>query len=75
MLKENYKIKEIEKITFHEYHWSKIDSLDRKILVVGLKNSIDEGLSEYQIKPSWEKEISQANGETPFKIVMLERQD
>jgi len=75
MPKENYKIKEIEKITFHEYHWSKIDSLDRKILVVGLKNSIDEGLSEYQIKPSWEKEISQANGETPFKIVMLERQD
>jgi len=73
--KENYQVKEIEKITFHEYHWSKIDSLDRKILVVGLKNNINEGLNEYKIKPTWEKEISQASGETPFKIVMLERQN
>jgi len=74
MPKENYQVREMEKITFHEYHWSKIDSLDRKILVVGLKNSIDEGLSEYHIWPTWEKEIFQANGESPFKVVMIERQ-
>lgn len=74
MTKENYQVKEIEKITFHEYHWSKIDSLDRKILVVGLKTSINSGLSEYNIEPTWEKEIYQANGEKPFKVVMIERQ-
>lgn len=75
MPKEGYQVKEIDKITFQSYHWSKIDSLDRKIVVVGFKNNIDESLREYQIQPTWEKEISQANGEVPFKIVMLERQD
>jgi 4-amino-4-deoxy-L-arabinose transferase-like glycosyltransferase len=73
MPKESYQIKKIEKITFHSYHWSKIDSLDRKIIVVGLTSSINEGLNTYQIQPTWEKEIYQANGETPFKIVMLEK--
>jgi len=73
--KEKYHAREIEKITFHGYHWSKIDSLDRKIVVVGLTNSINEGLEKYQIQPSWEKDIFQTNGEAPFKIVMLETQD
>jgi 4-amino-4-deoxy-L-arabinose transferase-like glycosyltransferase len=75
MPKENYQVKKVEKITFDKYHWSKIDSLDRKILVVGLKKDINEGLDEYKIQPTWEKEIFQANGEAPFKIVMLERQN
>jgi len=73
--KKNYQIKEIEKITFHGYHWSKVASLDRKILVVGLVDHINEGLKKYQIQPVWEKEIIQANGKKPFKIVMIERQN
>ena len=75
MSKNDYQVNEIDKIVFDEYHWHKIDSLDRKILVVGLKDDIEDGLSEYQIQPSWEKEIYQANGEKPFKIVLLERQN
>ncbi|MBT3249279.1 MAG: hypothetical protein HN846_01420 [Candidatus Pacebacteria bacterium] len=74
MPKEDYQVKEIEKVTFHSYHWSKIDSLDRKILVVGLTDHINEGLERYQIKPTWEKEIYQDNETSPFKIVMIETQ-
>ncbi|MBU1966946.1 hypothetical protein KKH50_01455 [Patescibacteria group bacterium] len=73
MPKVNYQVKEIGKITFHEFHWYKIETLDRKIVVVGLKDSINQGLSKYHIKPVWEKEISQANGTTPFKVVMIDR--
>lgn len=73
--KTGYKVQEIEKVTFHQYHWSKIDSLDRKILVVGLKDEINNNLNKYEIKPVWEKEIFQASGDAPFKAVLLDRQN
>ena len=72
--KENFQVKQLDKITFEEFHWHKIDSLDRKIIVAGLKDSINQGIQEFDIQPTWEKEIAQADGKIPFKIVMIERQ-
>lgn len=70
--KGKFQVKQMGKITFHEFHWYKIKSLDRKILVVGQTESLSQGLSEYGIQPVWTQEITQANGQKPFKIVMLD---
>lgn len=71
--KENYQVKAMNKITFHMYRWSKINSLDRKILIVGSRADINSKLKEYGITPIYKKDIYQANGTALFTVVMLDR--
>lgn len=69
MEKPNYQMSEIDNIKIAAYDWTRLETNNYKIIIVGETNNINNKLSEIEIKPNWIKEIYSHDGVSRFSIV------
>ncbi|MGD9129811.1 MAG: glycosyltransferase family 39 protein [Candidatus Woesebacteria bacterium] len=69
MLRDKYRLEQIENITFRGYDWKKISELDHKILVIGRTESINAQLEKTAIKPNWLETIQDHNHNDKFTLL------
>lgn len=59
----------ISNISFAQFDWRKLESLDHKLVVVGTKDEIDSQISHSFLTPTWREDIAGKNGETLYSLV------
>lgn len=74
--KNNYRITALPHIYFEQFHWTKLDSLDRKILVVGESKELAKHLADYEVKTTWDGQIGASTVRSAaYSVALLERQN
>jgi len=67
--REDFQFKKIENIEFSYFDWTKLDSLDHKLIIAGQKDSLEYSLSQASYPPKWRQDIYDQNGEIKFIVV------
>ena len=60
-------------IVVKPFDWSRVETMEPKMIVAGKKDIIDRQLELSVVKPTWYKTIETADRETPFVVVYFEK--